>query len=311
MTWLTVTLVGYFLNAIAILISKWLLVKEIPEPVTFTFYIGVLNLIALVLIPFGVFVPTIDQFCVAILSGIAYAWAMYMLAKALSSDQASQVAPMVGGLQPIFVILFALWFLPEQILIKHYVGFGLLIIGSILMALELGRKNFYLFGRIKLFSTQHHHLFTSSLKYILTSSALFGLSYALLKLVYIEQGFISGFFWTRIGTFIFVMILLLIPGNWKIIKSSSNRSDGSVKGWFMIGQILGALSFLLVSYAISLGPVTIVNALQGVQYAFLFILIIILAKHYKYLLDEPLTKIVITQKLIAIILILAGLWFIV
>ncbi len=302
MTWLAITLIGYSLNAVATLISKWLLVKEIPEPVTFTFYIGVLNLLALVLIPFGVVIPGMTQLGIALLSGVAYAWAMYMLAKALTTDEASRVAPMVGGLQPIFVALFALWFLPEVFIKSQYLGFGLIIVGSILIALKIGKAKF---------SFHRKKIFTHSLKYILFSSALFGLSYASLKLVYIQQGFISGFFWTRVGTFLFVLVLALIPGNWKIIKKSSKKSGPKAKGWFMIGQVLGALSFLLVSYAISIGPVTIINALQGVQYVILFVLAVILSRNFKHLLDEPLTKKIVIQKVVAIALILAGLWFIV
>ena len=121
----------------------------------------------------------------------------------------------------------------------------------------------------------------------------------------------SGFFWTRIGTFIFVIVLALIPGNWKLIKNSSNKSGTKAKGWFMIGQIIGALSFLLVSYAIAIGPVTVINALQGVQYILLFVLIVIFSKRYKHLLDEPLTKRIIIQKVVSIILIIIGLWFVV
>ncbi len=303
MLWFIIALVGYLLNAVATLISKWLLIEDIPEPVVFTFYIGVLNLLALVLIPFGVSIPSAWQIMISLISGIAYAWGMYMLAKALSSDQASQVAPMVGGLQPIFVILFAIWFLPEVITKSQYMGFVIVILGSILIALEIGKKHWYSFRK--------KHIFTESIKYILLSSVFFGLSYALLKLVYIEQGFVSGFFWTRVGTFVFVIALALIPGNWKLIRKSSNKSGTKAKGWFMAGQVIGALSFLLVSYAISIGPVTVINALQGVQYILLFILIVILSRKYKHLLDEPLTKKIIIQKVTAIILIIVGLWFVV
>lgn len=298
MLWLILVIIGYFLNAVATLISKWLLIKDIPHPVVFTFYIGVLNLVALVLIPFGFYVPSIGHIAIALISGLAFAWAMYLMAKALHVDQASQVAPMIGGLQPIFVVLFAMWFLPEQLAgLRQYTGILLLILGSIVMALEVKKRHWY----------SHKQRFTESIGWILGSSVLFGLSYALLDLVYIQQGFVSGFVWSRIGTFVFVLILALIPGNWKIIRKSTKQSGPKAKGWFMLGQIAGAVSFLLIAYAISLGPVTIINALQGIQYVFLFVLVVVLARHNKKLLDEPLTSSIIIQKVIAIILILAGL----
>lgn len=295
MLWFILALVGYILNALATLISKWLLIKDIPEPVVFTFYIGIFNSIAFLLIPFGFEIPSGIQILASLVSGATYAAAMYYLAVALNKDQASQVAPMIGGLQPIFVVAFAWWFLPERLVGMQYVGIALVVIASVLLALEIGRKR----------------LFTEGLKYILFSSVLFGLSYALLKYVYLEQGFVSGFVWTRFGTVLFVIALALMPGNWHKITQRSKSSGVKAKEWFAVGQVLGAVSFLLVSYAISLGPVTIINALQGIQYAFLFLVVVLVAHKNKKILDEPLTHSIIIQKVIAIGVLIAGLAFLV
>ena len=49
------------------------------------------------------------------------------------------------------------------------------------------------------------------------------------------------------------------------------------------------------------------NALQGVQYIFLFLIIIFLAKKFPKISEEKLTKKIILQKVISIILIGLGL----
>ncbi len=291
MVWLFLVLFAYFLNAVSTLISKWLLIKSIPEPVVFTFYIGVLNLIALVLIPFGFYFPGFNYVLVAIFSGVFFGLGFYFLARALRIDQASQVAPMVGGLQPIFVLLFAIWFLPEKLSQGQYVGVLFLVLGSLIMAYEFSRRR----------------VFTEGMKDIILSSVFFGLSYALLKLVYLQQGFVSGFVWTRIGTFLLVIALAALPGNWHKIKNNLKGTGEKVKGIFVLAQILGAASFLIIAYAISLGPVTVINAMQGVQYAILFLLVVVLARRYPHLLDEPLSKKIIVQKSLAIGLIIIGL----
>lgn len=289
--WLIVSLVGYLLNAIATLVSKWLLIKDLPHPVVFTFYIGALNLLALVLIPFGFYYPGILEVLTALGSGVAFGLGLYLINKALTKDQVSQVAPMVGGLQPIFVLAFAWWFLPEVLVVKQYLGIALLIAGSVLIALEIGRRR----------------IFTESLPLIMLSSVFFGFSYATLKLVYIQQDFVSGFVWTRIGTFLFVLFLVAVTRSWKLVAKDLKGSGKPVAGLFLFAQIAGALSFVLIAYAISIGPVTVINALQGIQYVFLFFLIFILIKKQPKLLDEPLTKKIIIQKIIAIILIITGL----
>lgn len=291
MLWFIIVIFAYFLNAGATLIQKWLLIKDIPNPMVFTFYIGVLNMIALVLIPFGFFVPSFSHIVTALVSGAAFALGMYYLAEALHNDEASQVAPIVGGLQPIFVLLFALWFLPERLVAIQYFGIVLLVIGSLFMAFEIGARR----------------LFAKSLRYILLSSVFFGLSYATLKLVYLQQGFVSGFVWTRFGTFFLVAALALLPGNWRKIKENFQKSGEKIKGLFVFSQVAGAVSFLLVAYAISLGPVMTINALQGIQYVFLFLFVVVLARRHPRLLDEPLTRSIVAQKTIAILLIMAGL----
>ncbi len=295
--WIWIVLIGYFLNTIATLISKWLLIKDIPHPAVFTFYIGVLNMVALVLIPFGFYFPGYFEVMIALTSGITFGLGLFLMSKAMNFDQVSQVAPMVGGLQPIFVLGFVWWFLPETLVWKQYIGIGLLVLGSIMIALEIGKKRLF----------RKRKVFTASWPYILSSSLFFGLSFALLKLVYIQQDFISGFIWTRIGVFLFVLVLLVLPGNWRKIKKSFYKSPPKSKGWFLFGQLAGAISFLMIAYAISIGPVTIINAMQGIQYAFLFIFIILLMKKYPHLLDEPMTKLVIAQKTIATIIIIIGL----
>lgn len=304
--WLFISIIGYLLNAIATLISKWLLLKDLPHPVVFTFYIGALNLLAIVLIPFGFYFPGILETLIALFSGVSFGLGLYLINKALHKDQVSQVAPMVGGLQPIFVLIFAWWFLPENLLLRQYVGIGLLVAGSILIALELDRKRKFDFSLSFPF-LKKRGIFTESLPLILLSSMFFGLSFATLKLVYIQQNFVSGFVWTRLGTFLFVVILVIVTRKWNMVLADLKGSGQPVKGWFLVGQTAGALSFVLIAYAISIGPVTVINALQGIQYAFLFLLILILMKKQPKLLDEPLKKKIIIQKLLAIFLIIFGL----
>lgn len=291
MSWLLISLVGYFLNAISTLISKWLLLKDIPQPVVFTFYAGILNLFGLLLIPFGFFWAGTNEVLIALASGATFGLGLYYLAKALRFDQVSQVAPLVGGLQPIFVSLFAWWLISEKLALGQYLGIAIIISGSILIALEFNKKNF----------------FTASVKFIFSSAIFFALSYVLLDLSYSQQGFVNGFVWSRIGMFLFVLVLAFRKNNWKIIKKSYQKSLPKSKAWYLVGQVAGALSFVLVAYAISLGPVTIINSLQGIQYVFLFLFIVLLMRKHPHLLDEPWTRPIVVQKIIAIFLIVAGL----
>ena len=65
---------------------------------------------------------------------------------------------------------------------------------------------------------------------------------------------------------------------------------------FLFGQVAGAASFILINYAISISSVTIVNALQGMQYVFLLIMVLILARWRPRILEEKLRGAVLAQK---------------
>ncbi|MDP1709666.1 MAG: hypothetical protein Q8L21_02155, partial [Candidatus Komeilibacteria bacterium] len=91
------------------------------------------------------------------------------------------------------------------------------------------------------------------------------------------------------------------------VKASRQVTDAKVGGLFLFGQVAGAMSFVLVNYAISLASVTLVNALQGLQYVFLLIMVLLLAKWYPRVLSEHLKGWTLVQKIAAILLIGAGL----
>jgi hypothetical protein len=75
----------------------------------------------------------------------------------------------------------------------------------------------------------------------------------------------------------------------------SSRATGSIGGF-------------LQNYAVSLGSVSVVNALQGLQFVFLLILTSLVSIYYPKVLKENITANTITLKLCAIGVISCGLF---
>ena len=121
-----------------------------------------------------------------------------------------------------------------------------------------------------------------------------------------EVGFISGLIWIRVTSFAVAMLLFIIPTTWPAIKESF-QVQTTAKVAFFTGQASSALSSLLVNYAISLGRVALVNALQGLQYVFLLLIVALLSLNRPQLLKEELGGHVLVRKLLAIALIGGGL----
>ena len=145
----------------------------------------------------------------------------------------------------------------------------------------------------------------------LFSAFFFGLSYALTKYLFNNLSFVNAFVWLRLTTFVGALFLLLSAQNRHDIFHQDKKIARQSGFLFLFGQVAGAASFLLINYAISLASVTLVNALQGLQYAFLLVLVLILFKWRPNLLEEKIKGWVLVQKILAIILIGWGLFLLV
>ena len=70
---------------------------------------------------------------------------------------------------------------------------------------------------------------------------------------------------------------------------------------------MGAISGLLISFGITLASASLVNSLFGVQYLVILFAAIFFAKKYPHLLEE-LSRKVVTQKVVGIVIISVGLY---
>lgn len=289
--WLIITCVGYFLNAIALTIDKALLSKEIPKPAAYSFMIAALGMLAVVVVPFGVTFMSFKLLFLSLTAGIFFVAAIYTMFSALMRGEASKIAPFIGGIQPIFVFLIAMLLLKETLYANSLIGFALVVLGGLTISLHK--------------SKYHWHAFFLAL----LSTVFFAASYTLTKVVFNETIFLNGFFWTRLGAFLAALLLLFSKSNRRALASLAHKKKAKTGSFFLIGQVAGATSFVLINYAFSLQSVTLVSALQGIQYVFLFLLVVPLSFFYPKLWKENLHRGALMQKILAIVLIGGGLYF--
>ena len=290
MSWITIVLAGHFLNALAFLMDKFLLAKKIPSPFIYAFFIGALGILGLVLIPFGFSVPSGVEIARALIAGATFVIALVFFFAGLKENEASRVVPLTGGFVPAFTFVLAYFFLAERLGMMEIAAFVALVAGGVLITIERGG-----------------HGSKRGYVYAVIAALIFAISFVITKQVYIEQEFISGFVWSRIGGFLMAMSFLLIPSARNgILHQPKQKNQASTAALFFTGQVAGALGFVLVNYSISLASVSLVNAMQGAQYAFLLLMIILLAKKFPKIMSEKLTGAVLAQKIFAIILISIG-----
>lgn len=296
MLWLIICILSYFLFSIAATVDKHLLVGGITNPKVYAFYVGTLGILVLILIPFvGFSIPNLFQVALGVTSGMIYTFASFCLYSAMRHFEVSRVIPAIGGLVPLFSLglIYLLSggkevFLPEEFLI-----FILLVLGSVLINFDKGK-----FLNLK------------SLKLIVLAAFLFSFSFILAKYVYSAQPFWSGFIWMRIGGFIAAIFFLFSIEVRKELFQNRVTFRKNTAALFLSNQAIGAGAFVLLNWSISLAPLiylTIINALAGIEYVFLFIFTVFLSLKFPKILKEEISRGIILQKITAILLIGTGL----
>lgn len=298
MIWFLITIIAYFLYALVAVIDKYLISKRLPQPAVYAFFVGILGILAIFLIPFGFHLPSFPILLLSFIAGLSFTFALFYLFNALKFEETTKIIPFMGGLQPIFIFILSFVFLKEKLANTQLTAFVFLVLGTIFITFDFHSKKF---------------LKEKGVLCAFVSTFLFALSYFLTKAVYQKHPFISSFVWIRLGSF-FGALSFLISGKirQKLINTIRPRV-GRRRGTsfiFFFGQACGALSFFLINYAIKLNSVSLVNALQATQYIFLLIMTIIISKNFPQVLEEKSTFENLRRKVIAIIFIGLGLWLI-
>lgn len=297
MSWLIIVIVAYFLNALAAVVDKYLLSKRVPQPIVYTFFISVLGLFAIFLIPFGFEIPSIFLILLSLITGISFTFALLYLFSALKDDEATKVMPFIGGLQPIFIFILSYFFLKERLNNIQLLAFIFLVLGTFFITLNFNFKKIF---KDKIFLEA------------LISTFLFALGYFLTKIIYQNHPFISSFIWIRFGSLLAAASFLVFQKSRRKLINTLKPREGRKRGTstiFVFGQICAAFSFLLINYAIKLNSLSLINGLQGIQYIFLITIVIILSKRFPQILEERLAPKVLVQRILAIFFISLGLLF--
>jgi len=300
MLWLIVAVISYALFSLVSIGDKYLLVGP-PNPKIYSFYVGILGMAVLLLIPFtGFYFPGFPLTALSFATGLIYILAVLFLYESLERFEVSRIIPALGGFLPIFTLIISVAVIGQQAFFgwSKVLSFCLLILGSIFISLENSFK----------FSLK-------SLVFAASSALLLSLYFVISKVLYAEVEFWTAFIWIRIGSFFAVLFLIFFKDvRMEILKRKTSSFTKKTGALFILIQSAGAGAVILQSWAISLADalyIPFVSALQGTQYIFLFLLTSFISLKSPGLLEEKISKRIIAQKITAIILIAAGLTFLV
>jgi len=232
----------------------------------------------------------------AIVSGVAFGFALWTLFLAIKEGESTHINPFNGAMVTVFIYVFSSSFFKEQLTSVQIAGLIILIFACLLLSFEKSRA--------------HNGLHIGFL-WAIISGLLFAVSHVAAKYLYEIYPFWTGFIWTRATTGLVGLFLLLFPAVHatffkKKIKTKQSYEKKHAGIIIVMNKILGVVGVILIQYAISIGSVTLVGALAGLQYVLMFILIYLLTKFLPTVFKEYFTKRELLVEIIAIILVAIG-----
>ncbi len=286
MSYLIVAIIAWSIFSVSTLIDKYLLNKPIGDAKVYTFYTGLFAIfIVIIFLPFAGW-PGLNHFLFDISCGGFFLISLYFLFAAIQKREVSQVIPLVGALTPIFALIIEhVWF-NSNLRPTEYMAFFFLVLGT--------------------FTISYEKKFHSRNLILPILAALLGATYYVVVKSALTP-FSSNFAWVRLGSVIAAAAMLLHPHIRAAVFKTSHSLKSSASNLFLIKSVLAGAGFIVLNYAISIGDPALVNSLQGIEYALIFIMVVIISAYRPKILHENLPHPMMLQKIAAIMFIFTGL----
>jgi len=269
MTWILLATFGQFLNAIVAILDKYIVTdKEVlPRPFDYAFYSCLIAGFWVIIYIFGfipglsalgaptfanVQSPSIQVVGMAFLAGYTLFMALVSMYDALRRADASDVLPVIGAVSALSSFGMSYFLLASPVPSNFVWGVSLLIIGTLLVSQMRFTKTIALLS--------------------IHSGIFFALHYISMKGLFLETSFDDGFFWSRIGFVLFALSLLLVPSYWSKVTEQTKQTSKRGGVLVLCAKMLAGVAAFLLLKATDMGDVTVVQATDGLKFAFIVII---------------------------------------
>lgn len=292
MSWLYFVILAAFTWSITNVVDKFLIDRKVHKPITLTIFIRTASIIPLIcIIPFvGFSFPNTEIIGWILLASVFSVAGVLVYYKAIQMDEVSRVIPLFQFI-PVFVLFLSFFLIGEVLGIFDYLGFVILVLGG----LVISTKRLSALLRVqRVFWVALLSSFFNALAFVIMKHVLNNVEYwsAFILLWSLQSLIILSLLASeraRRETRFYIMML--------------RRRDKVV---IFIISIASILAFIFNYFAISLGPVTLVEAAGNIQLVFTFLIALILTRFLPYILMERFERKITLQKITGIVLIIIG-----
>ena len=235
-----------------------------------------------------------DHFMPLLIGGTAFYLGLYFLYQTVQKAEISKANPLIISITPLMVFGLALGLSIELVSVKKLLGIVLIILSS------------YFISQIGLPKTR---LGKKSWLLLLVTCLMFALSNVFSKVAYIEMPFITAFIWLRWLALGAAIVFTLALNGWPAIFSfREKQAQTTQKKWlaFALGQSAGGLGVILMQYAISLGSVTLITALNGLQFFLVMLIVYFFTRFHPQILNENIAGKFVVKKIIWSLVLFSG-----
>lgn len=274
----------------SLVVDKILLEDKPGRMLPYVFWIGVLNIFGLLLIPFGFDFPNSQAIFLSFATGAAFLATLACLYGALTRGGATNTLPIIGGFSPAATYVFGSFIFLTPLNVAAKIAFVLLVIGGFI-----------------LFFSERFNL-KKILPWVLGAAVSIALTNVFQKLAFNEGGFVSIFVTIKAATFLLAPAMLLLPSLRKRIFETSISAPKKNRIIYLLNRLASGVGSFLIFYAISLNShPALIESLSGLRYVVIFIGVFILSKLYPALVKEKMRGWPLFTKLAATLIIFIAL----
>ena len=290
MWWIIFAFIPVFIDSLSNIFDSFLCNKYFKNPIILVFGMAVLEVCFLPLLFLYQLPKLIDLTTVGIfvILGLLEAFYIVFYLKALQKDDTSIVTSLFS-IGKIFVPIFAFFLIGERLNLYQYAGFFIIIISSIFLTSDKINGKFHL---------------NKSFFYMIISSLLHSIEGVLYKFVLVSVDWVTGITYLNIFVLVSMSGVVLISRKSLIGGFSALRKNIKL---ISTNSMLGFVSMIAGTIAISLAPITLVKGIWGTQPLIVLIYAFILKKYFPTIIKEKIDKKSLLKKIFFFLLILLSL----
>jgi len=286
--WIFLSILAAFLWSVSNVIDKYVLSKLISTPMIPVVISGFVALVIglSVIASSGFGAMSLGHIFLALAGGSVYTFVLLLYFKAIKIGDITSLVPLFY-LVPLFIAAIAWFLLGERLLSMEYAGIFLLVAGAFMISWD--NNNPFKFGK--------------AFWLMIFSTFLLAINQVITKYLLNFYDFWPVFALISVGCFLPVIPIFF--KNFHDLKLLILKNKKAV-GFVLASEFLYRSASALITFAVAIGSVTLVNAISSIQPFFVLLIMVLFSFFAPNILKEELPKSKILSKVVAITVMFIG-----